>query len=226
MRRFALLAGLLVVGATAVATSTASPGPEPALVTAGAGVLGAGVVGVAVEGVGTFGSSSEIDRFVVALGSGALFVRVAAVHVVARPLRYDGVALTALGVLTVGVVVGYRAAALTALGVLTVGVVVGYRAAALTALGVLTVGVVVGYRAADDALDGLRQGLLACGLGGVLCVLFVAYNVVRLDALTAFDALVAGSGVVLPVVFGLFGAVSGVAGWWLADYLSAPDALA
>lgn len=188
MRRFALLAGLLVVGATAVATSAASPGPEPALVTAGAGVLGAGVVGVAVEGVGTFGSSSEIDRFVVALGSGALFVRVAAVHVVARPLRYDGVALTALGVLTVGVVVGYRAA--------------------------------------DDALDGLRQGLLACGLGGVLCVLFVAYNVVRLDALTAFDALVAGSGVVLPVVFGLFGAVSGVAGWWLADYLSAPDALA
>lgn len=194
MRSTALLAGLVVAGAAAVSASAVRPGPEPALVTAGAGVLGAGVVGLAVTALG---SSPDVDRVVVGLGSAALFVRVAVVHVVASPLRLDGVALTTVGVLTVGVVVGYRAA--------------------------------------DGALDGLRQGSLACGLGGVLCVLFVAYDVGRLDALTAFgsldavhafDAVVAGSGVVLPVVFGLFGGVAGTAGWWLADYLSAPDALA
>lgn len=202
MGRFAsvtvvLLAGLVTIGAAALLD-----GPNPLVVTAGAGVLGAGVVGASALGFDAavrartprFGrrpTVSNVNRLAVAFGSGAVFVRVALVHVVADPLRIDG--------------------------------------AALTAAAVATIGVVVGYRTAGSVLDGLRHGLLACGLGGVLCVVLAAYDAersVEVETVEAFDVLVAGSGVVLPVVFGVFGGLAGAVGWMLADYLAGPDALA
>jgi hypothetical protein len=134
------------------------------------------------------GGLSKADRLVVALGAGAVFVRVSLVHLVADPLRVGG--------------------------------------AALTLAAVVTIGVVVGYRTADNLLDGLRHGVLACGLGGALCVSLAAYNATRVATVGAFDAVVAGSGIVLPVGFGLFGGLAGVAGWWLAEWLSEADPLA
>lgn len=204
MRGVGILLGLVVAGASAVGVSALSPGPEPTLVTAGAGLLGTGVVGLAIEAIdvavekrrlatpfgrGRAGGLSKADRIVVTLGAGAVFVRMALVPLVADPLRTDGMVLTTLAVSAVGVVVGYR-----------------------TAHGRL--------------LDGLRHGVLACGLGGALCVSLAAYHAPSVAAVGTFDAVVAGSGLVLPVAFGLFGGLSGVAGWWLADRLGGVDPLA
>ncbi|UPV98808.1 hypothetical protein M0R88_09715 [Halorussus gelatinilyticus] len=203
MRTAGVLLGLVVAGAVAVGASALTPGADPTLVTAGAGLLGTGIVGVAVWSIdreverrgvagplgrGRSAGLSNADRLAVALGSAAVFVRVGLLHVVADPLRIDG--------------------------------------AVLTGLAVSTVGVVVGYRAADGLLDGLRHGVLACGLGGALCVSLAAFDAAQVAGVGAFDAMVAGSGVVLPVSFALFGGVSGVAGWWLADRLSEADPLA
>lgn len=203
MRDAGLLAGLVIAGATAVSVSALTPGPEPILVTAGAGLLGAGIVGQAVE---TFdavvarrrissplGSDreeglSKTDRLVVTLGAAAVFVRVALVHLVADPWQAMG--------------------------------------AALTVFTVVTMGVAVGYETADGLADGLRHGLLACGLGGALCVYLAAYDARAVASKEAFDAVVAGSGLVLPVAFGLFGGLSGVVGVWLADHLARIDPLA
>ncbi|UPV72765.1 hypothetical protein M0R89_09405 [Halorussus limi] len=202
MRSVGLLLGLVVAGAAAAGASALAPGPDPTLVTAGAGLLGSGIVGLAVLGIdraverrriaapfgrGRADGLSNADRLAVALGSAAVFVRVGLLHVVADPLRIDG--------------------------------------AVLTALAVSTIGVALGYRTASSRLDGLRHGALACGLGGALCVSLAAYDAEKVGS-GAFDALVAGSGVVLPVSFGLFGGLSGVAGWWLADWLSGADPLA
>lgn len=206
MRAVGVLVGLMVAGAVAVGLSAVSPGPEPALVTAGAGLLGTGIVGLAVEGIdavverrrittpfnrGRADGLSKADRLAVALGAGAVFVRVALVHLVADPLQAGG--------------------------------------AALTLAAVVTIGVVVGYRTAGTLLDGLRHGVLACGLGGALCVSLAAYDATTVSAVAsagAFDAVVAGSGLVLPLAFGLFGGLSGVVGWWLADWLAGADPLA
>jgi hypothetical protein len=84
--------------------------------------------------------------------------------------------------------------------------------AVLTALAVATIGVVVGYRTADGLLDGLRDGVLACGLGGAFCVSLAAYDAGKVAGVGIFDAVVAGSGVVLPVSFGAFGGVTGAVG--------------
>lgn len=210
MRAAGLLLGLVVAGAVAVGASTLTPGAEPTLVTAAAGLLGVGIVGLAALGIDRaverrltpfdrdcgFGSRdadadgcfANADRLAVGVGSAAVFVRVGLVHLVADPLRVDG--------------------------------------AVLTALAVATIGVVVGYRTADGLLDGLRDGVLACGLGGALCVSLAAYDARRIADVAAFDAVVAGSGIVLPVSFGVFGGVSGAVGWWLADWLSGADPLA
>jgi hypothetical protein len=204
MRGVGILLGLVVAGASAVGAAALSPGPKPTLVTAGAGLLGTGVVGLAIEaidvlvecrrlttpfGCGRTDGLSKADQLVVALGAGAVFVRMALVPLVADPLRLGGATLTVLTVVTIGVVVGYE-----------------------TAHGRL--------------LDGLRHGVLACGLGGALCVSLAAYHATSVAAVGTFDAVVAGSGLVLPVAFGLFGGVSGVAGWWLADRLAGTDPLA
>jgi hypothetical protein len=212
MRAVGILLGLVVAGATAVGASVLRPGPKPTLLIAGAGLLGTGVVGLAVETIDAIverrqlatpfsrghdgrngenrgGGLSKADRLVIALGAGAVFVRVGLVRLVADPLRIDG--------------------------------------AVLTALAVAAVGVVVGYRTADGLLTGLRHGVLACGLGGALCVSLAAYDATTVAASPgAFDAMVAGSGLVLPVAFGLFGGLSGAVGWWLADRLAGADPLA
>lgn len=204
MRSVGILLGLVVAGASAVGVSALSPGPEPTLVTAGAGLLGTGVVGLAIEAIdaaverrrlatpfgrGRTDGLSKADRLVVALGAAAVFVRMALVPLVADPLHASGAALTVVTVVTIGVVVGYQ-----------------------TAHGRL--------------LDGLRHGVLACGLGGALCVSLAAYHATTAATVGTFDAVVAGSGLVLPVAFGLFGGLSGVAGWWLADRLAGADPLA
>lgn len=205
MRTAGLLVGLVVAGAVAVGVSALSPGAQPTLATAGAGLLGTGLVGLAVAAIDRaverrriatpFGrwrkcetGLSNADRLAVALGSGAVFVRFGLLHLVADPLRVDG--------------------------------------AALTALAVSTIGVAVGYRTADGLLDGLRHGVLTCGLGGALCVSLAAYDAEKVVAGGAFDATVAGIGVVLPVSFGAFGGLAGAVGWWLADWLSGTDPLA
>lgn len=203
MRTVGLLLGLVVAGAVAAGASSLTPGPDPTLVTVGAGLLGTGIVGLAVVGIDRaverrrlttpFGSDREdglsnADRAAVALGAGAVFVRFGLLHLVSDPLALDG--------------------------------------AVLTALAVSTVGVVVGYRTADDLFDGLRHGVLACGLGGALCVSMAAFDAERVVDVGAFDPVVAGIGVVLPASFGLFGGVSGAVGWWLADWLSGADPLA
>lgn len=203
MRSVGILLGLVVAGASAVGVSALSPGPEPTLVTAGAGLLGTGVVGLAIEAIdaaverrrlatpfgrGRADGLSKADRLVVALGAGTVFVRVGLVPLVADPLRVGG--------------------------------------AALTVVTVVTMGVLVGYQTADGLVDGLRHGVLACGLGGALCVSVAAYHAPSVAAVGTFDAVVAGSGLVLPVAFGLFGGLSGVAGWWLADRLAGADPLA
>jgi hypothetical protein len=201
MRHAGLLVGLVVAGAVAVGASAAASGPNPALVTAGAGLLATGIAGLAVAALDAaaerWGATaplvrdsglSKADRLVVARGARAGVVRVAVVRSVFDPLRVDG--------------------------------------AALVALAVLAVGVAVGYRTADELLDGLRHGLLACGLGGALCVSLAAYDASSTLPVERFGAVVAGSGVVLPVTFGLFGGVSGAVGWWLADRLASADPLA
>lgn len=207
MRTPGVLLGLVVAGAVAVGLTTVSSGPEPTLVTAGAGLLGTGIVGLAVESIDAAVERyrlatplgrwrgrdretglSKADRLAVALGAGAVFVRVGLVHLVADPLRVDG--------------------------------------AALTLAAVVTIGVVVGFRTADGLLDGLRHGVLACGLGGALCVSLAAYDATEIATAEAFDAVVAGSGIVLPVGFGLFGGLSGAVGWWLADWFAGADPLA
>ncbi|PSP56336.1 hypothetical protein BRC82_02255 [Halobacteriales archaeon QS_1_67_19] len=199
MRGVGLLAGLGVAGAAAIGTSVVGAGTKPAVVTAGAGLLGVGVVGLAVAGLDAAAEGrhrpkaasrgplvSTADRIAVLLGSGAVFVRVGLVHVVADPLRAGGAALMIAAVSTIGVAVGYRT---------------------------------------DGFADGLRHGLLACGLGGALCVTLTAYDASRIATSGTFDAVVAGSGLVLPVTFGLFGGVSGVAGWWLAERFAGIDPL-
>ncbi|WP_135826783.1 hypothetical protein [Halorussus ruber] len=207
MRVAGLLLGLVVAGAVAVGASTLTPGAEPTLVTAAAGLLGVGIAGLIALGIDRAverrlsspfdcdpGNAADrdcfanADRLAVGAGSAAVFVRVGLVHLVADPLRIDG--------------------------------------AVLIALAVATIGVVVGYRTADGLLDGLRDGVLACGLGGALCVSLAAYDARKVVDVAAFDAVVAGSGVVLPVSFGAFGGVSGAVGWWLADWLSGADPLA
>lgn len=238
MRVVGVLVGLVVAGTVTVCLSVVSPGPEPTLVTAGAGLVGTGIVGLAVEGIDTVAERyristplgrlcrhrnrrahgrspeygrggergggrgygpgrkhptglSKADRLVVALGAGAVFVRVTLIHLVANPLQAGG--------------------------------------AALTLAAVVTIGVVVGYRTAGTLLDGLRHGVLACGLGGALCVSLAAYDAATASAVASvdvFDAVVVGSGLVLPVAFGLFGGLSGVVGWWLADLFAGADPLA
>jgi hypothetical protein len=207
MRAVGLFLGLVVTGATAIGASALRPASTPTLVVAGAGLLGTGVVGLAVAAIDAVverrriatpfsrgpesgDGLSNADRFVVALGAGAVFVRVGLLRLVADPLRFDGAVLTVLAVSAVGVVVGYR-----------------------TANGRL--------------LTGLRHGVLACGLGGAVCVVLAAYDATAVAVTAgAFDAMVAGSGLVLPVAFGIFGGISGAVGWWLAEWLARADPLA
>lgn len=209
MRTVGPLLGLVVAGSMAVVASALGPNPVPTLVTAGAGLLGTGIIGLAVEALDAVverrrietpfsrdskAGLSKANRLVVALGAGAVFVRVALVHLVADPLQAGGAVLIALAVSTIGVVVGYRTADRT-------------------------------NRATGGMLDGLRHGVLACGLGGVLCISLAAYDAATVAEVETFDVMVAGSGLVLPVTFGLFGGLSGMVGWWLAERLADIDPL-
>lgn len=204
MRAVGILLGLVVAGATAIGASTLRSGPSPTALVAGAGLLGTGVVGLAVEAI-----DAAVERRPVATpfnrsGSGGLS-------------KADRLVI-ALGAAGVFVRVGL---------VRLVADPLRIDGAVLTALAVSAVGVVVGYKTADGLLAGLRHGVLACGLGGALCVSLAAYDATTVAASPgAFDAIVAGSGLVLPVAFGLFGGVSGAVGWWLADRFAGADPLA
>lgn len=203
MRSVGLLLGLVVAGAVAAGTSSLTPGADPTVVTSGAGLLGTGIVGLAAVGIDR---AVEHYRLGAPLGRGP------------EPgLSSADRTAVALGAGAVAVRFGLLHLVADPLGL---------AGAVLTALAVSTVGVVVGYRTAGGLFDGLRHGVLACGLGGALCVSLAAHDVERVAGVGAFDAAVAGVGVALPASFGLFGGLSGVVGWWLADRLSATDPLA
>ena len=210
MRAVGILLGLVVAGATAIGASALRPGPSPTLLIAGAGLLGTGVVGLAVE---------AIDVVVERRGVTTPFSRGWNSADPKTGLSKADRLVIGLGAAGVFVRVGL---------VRLVADPLRIDGAVLTALAVSAVGVVVGYRTAHGRLlDGLRHGVLACGLGGALCVVLAAYDATTVVASPgAFDAMVAGSGLVLPVAFGLFGGVSGAVGWWLADRLAGVDPLA
>lgn len=201
MRGVGLLAGLAVAGAAAIGASFLSTGARPALVTAGAGLLGVAVVGLAVAGL-----DAAVER-----------------RSLTTPFGRDRSGLSNADRLAV--LLGSGAVFVRVGLVRAVADPLRADGAALTLAAVSTIGVAVGYRTADGVADGLRHGLLACGLGGALCVSLAAYDAVRVAEVEAFDAVVAGSGLVLPVTFGLFGGVSGAAGWWLAERLAGADPL-
>jgi hypothetical protein len=209
MRGAGILLGLVVAGATAVGASVFRSGPSPTLLVAGAGLFGTGVVGLSVEAIDAVvercGISTPLSRGWRGTGPRAGL---------SKADRF----VIALGAAGVFVRVGL---------VRLVADPLRIDGAVLTALAVSAIGVVVGYRTADGLLSGLRHGVLACGLGGALCVVLAAYDATTAVASPrAFDAMVAGSGLVLPVGFGLFGGVSGAVGWWLADRLAGADPLA
>lgn len=201
MRTVGLLVGLVVAGAIAVGASMSGPLPKPTLVIAGAGLLATGIAGLAVEGfdaaVARWDGSAVVGRDGGLRDADRLVITLGATAVFARIA-----------------VVRFVADPLRIDG------------AVLTVAAVSTIGVAVGYRSAERLRDGARQGLLACGLGGALCVSIAAYDASGVAAVETFDAVVAGSGVVLPIVFGLLGGLSGAAGWWLADSLAGADPLA
>jgi hypothetical protein len=206
MRAVGILLGLVVAGATAVGASTLRPGPRPTALIAGAGLLGTGVVGLSVEAI-----DAVVER-----------------RRIATPFSRDPEGRNGLSKADRLVIALGAAGVFVRVGLLRlVADPLRIDGAVLTALAVSAVGVVVGYQTADGLLAGLRHGVLACGLGGALCVVLAAYDATT-GAVTvgSFDAMVAGSGLVLPVGFGLFGGISGAAGWWLADRLAGADALA
>lgn len=206
MRAVGILLGLVVAGATAVGTSVLAPEPKPTLLIAGAGLLGTGVVGLAVEAI-----DAVVERYRLTTP----FTRGRAEQ---SGLSKTDRLVIALGAGGVFVRVGL---------VRLVADPLRIDGAVLTALAVSAVGVVVGYRTANGRLlAGLRHGVLACGLGGALCVVLAAYDATNATTPGTFGATVAGSGLVLPVAFGLFGGVSGAVGWWLADRLASADPLA
>lgn len=201
MQAAGVLVGLVVAGAIAVGASAAGPVPKPTLVTAGAGLVATGIAGLAVEG---------FDAAVARWDGSAVVGRDGGLR--------DGDRL----VITLG-----AAAVFVRMAVVRfVADPLRIDGAVLTVVTVSTIGVAVGYQTAERLQDGLRHGLLACGLGGALCVSIAAYDASGVAAVATFDAVVAGSGVVLPVVFGLLGGLSGAVGWWLADRLAAADPLA
>ena len=205
MRTAGLLGGLVVAGAVAVWVSALSHGPQPTLATAGAGLLGTGLVGLAVVAIDR---TAERRRIATPFG------------------RWRGRETGLSNADRLAVALG-SGAVFVRFGLLhLVADPLRVDGAALTALAVSTIGVAVGYRTADGLLDGLRHGVLACGLGGALCVSLAAHDAEQVVAGGAFDATVAGIGVVLPVSFGAFGGLAGAVGWWLADWLSGTDPLA
>ncbi|NHN57522.1 MULTISPECIES: hypothetical protein [Halorussus] len=205
MRIAGLLVGLVVAGGVAVGAAALAPGAQPTPTTAGAGLLGTGLVGLVVV---------AFDRAVERRRTAAPFGRWRGCETGLSNADRLAVALGSAAVFVRFGLVHLVADPLRVDG------------AALTALAVATIGVTVGYRTADGLLDGLRHGALACGLGGALCVTLAAYDVQRVVAVAAFDAAVAGVGVVLPVSFGAFGGLSGAVGWWLADRVAGGDPLA